>query len=328
MGYVAGEGERQNKYNNFPLALVDAGYINSPAFSLYLNDLHASKGQILFGGVDTSKYIGELQSVPMIATDGIYYSLAIALTGLSLTKGSGKASSYSSSQFPLLTTLDCGSTFVVLPEAISKGIYNDLDVTYNSTSNYGYLPCSTKNEAWNLTYAFSGIDISIPISELVLDVIGYEGDEELCLFGITIGDENTVLMGDPFLRSAYVVYDLGNNEISLAQANFKPGTEHILEIGNGTNAVPGATLVPSGVTSVINSQAFQTTKVETVTNVPTATSVPSSGSDSSSSSSSGSHATGAASTSKSKGMAAALPTSEAKHLVAGLAGAAGLLLAL
>jgi hypothetical protein len=302
--------------------LVEAGYIKSPAFSLYLNDLGAPKGNILFGGVDTSKYVGELQTLPIVATNGAYYSLSIVVTDIALKKGSSAAASVSSSEFPLMVTLDTGSTFVVLPDSLAKSIYNDLSVTYNSTNNYGSLPCDTKNQNWNLTYTFSGVEISIPISELVLDVIEVKGDQTICLFGITSGgEEGYAILGDPFLRSAYVVYDLGNNEISLAHANFNPGKEDILEISTGTNAVPGATKVASAVTTAINSQVFQT-------GVPTGTVTLPAGGSAVTVTSTAPGSGPAATTSTSKGLAAAFPTRDANHLVAGLAGAAGLLLAL
>ncbi|KAL1874175.1 hypothetical protein Plec18167_006110 [Paecilomyces lecythidis] len=322
VSYAALGGGSQDMYNNFPIALVDAGYIKSPAFSLYLNELHASKGQLLFGGVDTSKYTGELQSVPTIAVNGVHYSLEIALTGLSLKKDGKKASSYSSSELPLVTSLDCGSTLIILPETLTNDIFDDLDVKYNSTLNVGILPCSMKNNDWNLTYSFSGAEVDVPMSQLVLDPVGYEGDEVQCIFGIVPGPGDMVLMGDPFLRSVYAVFDLANNEISLAQANYSPGKEHILEIGTGKDAVPGATKVKSAVTSGVNSAAASATSVvgpvETEGPVATVTSGSSAGSTSSSSSA-------ATSTSKSS---AALLTSDSMHLVAGIAGAIGLAMAL
>ncbi|GAD93898.1 aspartic-type endopeptidase (OpsB), putative [Paecilomyces variotii No. 5] len=322
VSYAAADGGGRDMYNNFPIALVDAGYIKSPAFSLYLNELHASKGQLLFGGVDTSKYTGELQSIPTVAVNGVHYSLEIALTGLSLKKDGKKPSSYSSSSLPLVTSLDCGSTTIILPESLTKDIFDDFDVKYNSTLGAGLLPCSMKNNDWNLTYSFSGVEIDVSMRELVLDPAGYEDDELQCLFGIVTGPDDLVLMGDPFLRSAYAVFDLANNEISLAQANFNPGKENIREIGTGKDAVPGATKVKSAVTSGVNSAAASATTVvgpvETVGAVTTVTSGSTAASTSSSSS---------AATSTSKGLAA-LPTSQSMHLVAGIAGAVGLAVAL
>ena len=59
------------------------------------------------------------------------------------------------------------------------------------------------------------------------------------------------MLGDTFLRSAYVVYDLDNNEISLAQTDFNSASDNIVEITNGTNGVPGATSVSNPVTTVV-----------------------------------------------------------------------------
>lgn len=54
----------------------------------------------------------------------------------------------------------------------------------------------------------------------------------------------TLSQGDTFLRSAYVVYDLQNEQISLAQAAYGTGS-NIVEIGQGKNAVPDSTIPKS-----------------------------------------------------------------------------------
>ena len=45
----------QSPYNNLPAQLVADNKIQSNAYSLWLNDLDASTGSILFGGVDTDQ---------------------------------------------------------------------------------------------------------------------------------------------------------------------------------------------------------------------------------------------------------------------------------
>jgi hypothetical protein len=47
-------------------SLVSAGLTERAAFSLWLNDLNAGIGSILFGGVDTDKYTGDLISLPIV----------------------------------------------------------------------------------------------------------------------------------------------------------------------------------------------------------------------------------------------------------------------
>ena len=73
------------------------------------------------------------------------------------------------------------------------------------------------------------------------------------MFGIAPSQGTTSVLGDTFLRSAYVVYDLANNEISLAQTNFDSKSSHVVEISSGTGSVPDAT----SVTSVIEASVSQ-----------------------------------------------------------------------
>lgn len=47
------------------MTMANQGVINTAAFSLYLNDLE-SQGNILFGGYDQAKYIGDLQTVDLL----------------------------------------------------------------------------------------------------------------------------------------------------------------------------------------------------------------------------------------------------------------------
>jgi len=58
------------------------------------------------------------------------------------------------------------------------------------------------------------------------------------------------VLGDTFLRSAYVVYDLENNRISLAPTVFNATASNVKEIASGPDGVPGATVVANAVTSL------------------------------------------------------------------------------
>lgn len=82
----------------------------------------------------------------------------------------------------------------------------------------------------------TGPTINVAISELVLQALGAVNGIEMCLFGIysaAPSDGLPTIMGDTFLRSAYVVYDLDTNHIGMAQAVFDEGTADVLEIPEG-----------------------------------------------------------------------------------------------
>ncbi|KAJ8106155.1 hypothetical protein ONZ43_g7158 [Nemania bipapillata] len=88
IGYEANEVQvgRAGKapYDNLPAAMVTAGQISRNAYSLWLNDLDANTGSILFGGVDTEQYSGTLQTLPIQANGGTYAEFLITLTSLKL----------------------------------------------------------------------------------------------------------------------------------------------------------------------------------------------------------------------------------------------------
>jgi hypothetical protein len=264
LGYPINEAEvgraRTSPYANLPKAMVDDKLINSNAYSLWLNDLDANTGSILFGGVDSDKYIGDLETLPILRVDGEYAEFLITLTGVAFDNGSTDKK-YNSSDLPAAVLLDSGSSLTYLPDSIVEDIYDDVGVTYDTASGAGYVPCSYMNDDKNFTFTFSSPSISVSMSEMVLEAgtgSTYNDGTSACVFGIAPAGTSTVVLGDTFLRSAYVVYDIANNEISLAQTNFNSTSQDIQEIGTGSSSVPGATAVSNPVTSVVGTGADAT----------------------------------------------------------------------
>lgn len=257
IGYVANEVAVNrgglDPYPNLPVALVNAGMIATNAYSLWLNDLDSAEGEILFGGVNTDRYEGDLATVPIVQTYGGYYELVIALTGLSVA---GTALS-SASSLPTAVLLDSGSTLTYLPNDLTQEIYDQLQAVYSSQIGAAYVQCSLSSDTSSVDFDFSGQTIKVPYNELFLDAgtnsqgqpLTFENGEQACLFGIAPAQGGAAVLGDTFLRSAYVVYDLANNEISLAQTVFNATSDNIQEITKG-DGVPNATPVSDPITNV------------------------------------------------------------------------------
>lgn len=306
IGYPANEAQvdrhGRSVYANLPKAMVEKGLIKSSAYSLWLNDLNANTGSILFGGVNTDKYHGMLETLPIEKVDGLYSEFILALTAVTLSSSS-RSKSYSSRWLPAAVLLDSGSSLTYLPDPVVAGLFNDLGVTYDSSSGVGYVPCSLAETDIKVSFTFSSPTINVAANELVLDAGNqyFQNGQRACVFGIVPAGRSTAVLGDTFLRSAYVVYDLTNKEISLANTNFYSMGDHILEIGTGADAVPGATAVTNPVTGVA------------VAGVGAHIGVPQEGS--------GIFTSAPAS----KNVAAARSPNMFKHLVLGLAGAGALL---
>ncbi|OBW68968.1 MAG: Uncharacterized protein AUREO_009530 [Aureobasidium pullulans] len=246
IGYPSNEAiltYQRESYVNVPQHMMQSGLINTNAYSLWLNDLDASKGSILFGGVNTEKYTGSLQTLPILAEQGVYAEFIIALTGVGYN---GQENSIASN-VNTAALLDSGSSLMYLPNDITEEIYRLTGAKYNSEYGAAFVDCNMRYNDTTIDFTFSSPTIRVSMSELVL-VMGHQGRTPLCIIGIAPADGTTPVLGDTFLRSAYVVYDITNNEISLAQTNFNSTGSNIMEITN--TSIPDATGVPAAVTSV------------------------------------------------------------------------------
>lgn len=249
IGYPINEAQSSNSgmkpYQNLPAKLAADNMISSNAYSLWLNDLDSNTGNLLFGGIDRSQYEGDLVTLPIQETDGVHAEFFVTLTGVSLN-GSSLADNIA-----LAALLDSGTSLTYLPNAMVAEIYETVDASFDEAQGAALVSCTLANEDVNMTFRFGdSISINVPLNELVLRNVdsgsgGGDGGEEdasqnACLFGIAPAGAGTNILGDTFLRSAYVVYDLDNNEISLAQSKFNATGSDIVEIGTGSGAVPSA----------------------------------------------------------------------------------------
>ncbi|PSN68498.1 candidapepsin-4 precursor [Corynespora cassiicola Philippines] len=233
-------------YPNLPQKLADDGDINVNAYSLWLNDLDASTGSILFGGVDSAKYSGTLSRLPIIPErGGVYAEFIIAMTALGQNGNEG--SIFNDQAVPVL--LDSGSSLMYLPDNVVRSLYTTFSAQYDSSQGAAFVDCDLANQDGSLEFTFSGVSISVPMNELVLTA-AYTRGQPVCILGISPAGDSVAVLGDTFLRSAYVVYDLSNNEIALAQTNFNATESNVQEIQSGDDGVPDATEVANAVSSI------------------------------------------------------------------------------
>jgi hypothetical protein len=282
VGYAIGESiVRVSDGNSVTPAIYDnlvkLGVINRAAYSLYLNDDKSGKGEVLFGAIDTTKYSGDLVSLPVQPKwDGLtnYTEFLVALTAISITDDSGTRL-LTDSTFAYPALLDSGTVSQDLPAGVADEILKGFGAIQ------GVLPCDYRNSNASLTYTFGGDggpSINVPLSALIVDAGNAtlsDGRAE-CQILLTPENGNGVILGDSFLRSAYLVYDLENNEIAIAQAVLDAtSTSNVLTIPSGTG-LPGvsstATLILSDNGAAATAPpAGATTAVATGTTLPSPT---------------------------------------------------------
>jgi len=208
-----------------------------------------------------SKYTGDLVQVAMApritpADRPIYDSLAIYLTSVSLVNGSQQAP-LSEETMVEHVSLDSGSSLSHIPAAVAAKLYEALGAFDDSgVSGNGdvFVNCEHINSPATINFGFGDsenkAEIRVPLKEVVWTTKEFYGERRTvkgmsCLLGIKPSIQGAALLGDTFLRSAYLVYDLSNNVIALAQMNPDSTKETIVDFKETDTVLPGVKNVVS-----------------------------------------------------------------------------------
>lgn len=244
LGYAAGQqGTRESgaaPYPTFSEHLVNHGIVNLNAYSLYLNDLSTPTGSILYGGVDTAKIEGSLVTLPITPPSNGFEIQALWVTLNSASYDGIRTPN------PLRVLLDCGAPFISLPLEFAQSVYNSLGAQI-SVEGRAYVDCALAGTPKTFDFEFGPADsptiIRIPLSSMIFpeqDKVPLTTPENvpLCVLALSFDDDTHITFGDAFLRSAYAVFDLSHNVISLAQAKFTAASS-VVEIPAGGLAALG-----------------------------------------------------------------------------------------
>lgn len=230
--------------------LVKDGAISRRIFSLYLNQTGTHSGEVLFGGVDTSRYLDKLSEIDMVPSRGspsvIEYTLN--LTSFSAANVDGFTEP-SNEVLPVL--LDSGAPQSIFPKKFVQALQTKYN-TISTKSADSLVDCAMRDKFKDDEMSFTfgrNATIRVPGSDIVIDALTpaqkkffidelgdrSNGWRDVCLLAFKPhtggGQDLPFFTGNAILRNAYVVYDMDHATIGLAQANFNPGKSNVVEIG-------------------------------------------------------------------------------------------------
>lgn len=176
----------------------------------------------------------------------------MALDGLEVIDAA-QSVAYSQKNLSLPVILDSGTTITYLPNNIAQDIQAGVGAVLSST--YGtVVPCDLQKSSATINFRFgnaNGPVIVAPIANFVLDFPAdfpsptfRSNGKVACRWGLQASNGKPNLFGDTFLRGAYVVYNLDNNEVAIASAVVNTTDSNIKEF-TGT-AIPGVTATATG----------------------------------------------------------------------------------
>ncbi|PFH56416.1 hypothetical protein XA68_16537 [Ophiocordyceps unilateralis] len=205
-------------YPSFMDQLEKQDVTQSKTLGVALGSKDEGGGSVTFGGVDTSKFAGRLAAVPIIAAknspdrvprywvslQSISHSPA-GQPGTLLTRGS------------MDVFLDTGATLTFLPSPVVQAMADALGSTRTVNGGLHAVSCRFANrDDGAFSFRFNGLTVFVPYSEMIRQMPGQPGQRSQCYLGVMPSDK-FALLGDTFLRSCYVVFDLDSSTAYMAR---------------------------------------------------------------------------------------------------------------
>ncbi|KZL79687.1 aspartic proteinase [Colletotrichum incanum] len=240
-----------------PERLFKDGLINSTAYSVWLDDKSAKSGNLLLGAIDKSKFEGPLIRFPTSSSlrTSTSYGIKMFDTIISSVNGSKSATNelqplgrgllseedYLSDSDKTNIRLAPDFSFSVLPSALALDIWALAGASWNNNLYYAIIPCAAaETSTGHIVMQLHGTEgpvLNVSIADLVISKEAWshsewswdtESSAEYCLFGIQSDNSTSTSyesssrysLGGAMLKQAYMVFDLANAEIAIAQATF------------------------------------------------------------------------------------------------------------
>ncbi|KAF9438891.1 hypothetical protein BGZ76_003577 [Entomortierella beljakovae] len=191
-------------------ALMANKTIIQPIVSLWLGRQRmgganeGSGGAIIFGGVDTTKYIGNFTWSPITSKDSWRIRFeAVSIAGKDLAL-SGDA------------LIDSGTSLIVVPTKAASIFHDHIPGAIQAPTVGWILPCNTS--AGDLNFTISGQQFRVPAEELVV-LFRIPGYADYCKSAIDVSpseSETDWILGSSFLKNVYSVFDYQTLSIGFA----------------------------------------------------------------------------------------------------------------
>ncbi|KAM7165185.1 pepsin A-like [Macrochelys suwanniensis] len=179
--------------------MMNEGLVSQDLFSVYLSSDDQSGSFVMFGGIDSSYYSGNLNWIPLSAET--YWEItmdSVTMNGQTIACSSG-----------CQAIIDTGTSLLAGP---STGISN---INSYIGASDGTISCSDMSSLPNIVFTINGIEFPVPASAYIIDNSGScsPGFESI---DIPTSSGELWILGDVFIRQYYVVFDRANNQMGLA----------------------------------------------------------------------------------------------------------------
>jgi hypothetical protein len=184
--------------------MITQKLVQQPVFSVYLDSTPGDESSgILFGGIDSTKFSGQLQYIPVSSQTywqtGLY---GVLVNGQDQGDCNGFFSSCS-------CIIDTGTSLIIGPTDSVNSLTSAIGTVNSDCSNINSLP--------NIVFKFKGASFTLTPQIYVISEDFDGSGQNQCQLGIQGSDGLPFwILGDTFIRQFYTVFDRGQNRIGFA----------------------------------------------------------------------------------------------------------------
>ncbi|XP_038675281.1 pepsin A-like [Scyliorhinus canicula] len=186
--------------------MVAQNLLDQPLFSVYLTRGYGESGsEILFGGIDSSHYTGQIRWVPV--TREVYWQVnidRITINGQIVACDGG---------CPAI--VDTGTSFLTGTNSAIDTIQEYIGAS-GSQNSAASIDCSKLGSMPDVVFTINGMDF--PLSPQVYTLQESFYGRNICYSGFAGGAAGLWILGDVFIGGYYTIFDHGNNRLGFAQA--------------------------------------------------------------------------------------------------------------
>ncbi|RYP89167.1 hypothetical protein DL770_004539 [Monosporascus sp. CRB-9-2] len=173
LGLGFGKGVNSNSSNIID-ELVDQGLIQTRAFSLTLGSLRSEEGSLILGGVDTKKFSGPLQRLPVVDPPDFrfdYHQTQAPRYWITIGEATAHQADENMTTFPSFKAMQHSNVELSwLPPDLVNTIAVHFGITRTEGDYYDWyiVPCGYKNMTGSLDLKFGDLAVSVPYGDLII----------------------------------------------------------------------------------------------------------------------------------------------------------------
>lgn len=187
------------------VSMVEQGLIEDPVFAFYLSNEDGVDGELDFGGIDANHYTGDFMYVAV--SSQTYWE--VKLDSLSID---GKVVTSATKAI-----VDSGTSLLAGPKSEVTAIAKSLGAIPLLTTGEWLIDCKKRTNGKDLTIVLGGHTLTLSSMDYIIN------NAPLCLLGMVGIDIPAPagplwILGDPFMRKYYTVFDYGEKRLGFALA--------------------------------------------------------------------------------------------------------------